>query len=408
MTSPEGSSPPPGVRTYGRYRFVIGGLILAVHFTVGLNAFVVSPILPLAIDDFGISRATASLLVALVSLSQAAFGLPGGILVTRFGLKRVYSVAWLLIAVSVLAAVAPNFVSLVAVRVAFGIGFGIIIPATGPLLMQWFRPREVLMMNGLDIALLSLGVSLSIATVSPLSELMEWQHALGIYGGVGVLGAIAWLVLGKAQDIGQTSGPSLSRRDVWGVLRNRVILLLVAADALVFMQYAGLTSWLPTFFNETRGMSLNQAGFVTGLLPFVGIFAVLTGGALGMKYTATRPFFLVPGLLVGVGGLGSFLFGNIAFIYLAVILLGVGSWSFTPKLLSLPMELVVTQQKVAVVWGTFVTVSGTCMFLSPIVIGALRDVTGSFVPGFAIFGVGAWFLFLAGILYPMAASRSKS
>jgi predicted MFS family arabinose efflux permease len=84
---------PSGVRTYSRYRFVIGGLILAVHITVGLNVFVVSPILPLAIDDFGISRATASLLVALVSLSQAAFGLPGDILVTRFGLKRVCSVA---------------------------------------------------------------------------------------------------------------------------------------------------------------------------------------------------------------------------------------------------------------------------------------------------------------------------
>ena len=408
MTSPEGKVEPSGVRTYSRYRFVIGGLILAVHFTVGLNVFVVSPILPLAIDDFGISRATASPLVALVSLSQAAFGLPGGILVTRFGLKRVYSVAWLLIAVSVLAAVAPNFVYLVAVRVAFGIGFGIIIPATGPLLMQWFRPREVLMMNGLDIAVLSLGVSLSIATVSPLSDLMGWQNALGLYGGVGVLGAVAWLVLGSTQDIGQTSGPTLSLRDVWGVLRNRVILLLVAADALVFMQYTGLTSWLPTFFNETRGMSLNQAGFITGLLPFVGIFAVLTGGALGMRFTGTRPFFLIPGLLVGLGGLGSFLFGSTALIYLAVIMLGIGSWSFTPKLLSLPMELVVTQQKVAVVWGTLATVSGIGMFMSPIVIGALRDATGTFVPGFTIFAVGAWFLFLAGIIYPKAASRNQS
>jgi len=53
------------------------------------------------------------------------------------------------------------------------------------------------------------------------------------------------------------------------------------------------------------------------------------------------------------------------------------------------MELVVTQQKVAVVWGTLVTVSGTGMFLSPIVIRALREATGTFVPGFLIFAVGA-------------------
>ena len=100
--------------------------------------------------------------------------------------------------------------------------------------------------------------------------------------------------------------------------------------------------------------------------------------------------------------------GSASLIYLAVIILGIGSWSFTPKLLSLPMELVVTQQKVAVVWGTMVTVSGTGMFLSPIVIGALRDATGTFVPGFLIFAVGAWFLFVAGIIYPKAASRNQS
>ena len=90
--------------------------------------------------------------------------------------------------------------------------------------------------------------------------------------------------------------------------------------------------------------------------------------------------------------------GSTSIIYLAVIMLGIGSWLFTPKLISLPMGLVATQQKVVVVRGTLVIVSGTGMFLSRIVIGALRDATGTFVPGFLIFAVGAWFLFLAGII----------
>jgi cyanate permease len=72
------------------------------------------------------------------------------------------------------------------------------------------------------------------------------------------------------------------------------------------------------------------------------------------------------------------------------------------------MEIVVTQQKVAVVWGTLVTVSGLGMFLSPLIIGAIRDATGTFVPGFIIFAVGAWFLFVAGILLPRNESRNQS
>jgi len=59
-----------------------------------------------------------------------------------------------------------------------------------------------------------------------------------------------------------------------------------------------------------------------------------------------------------------------------------------------------TPEKVAVVWGTFVTVSGFGMFVSPIAVGALRDASGSFVPGFMIFAVGAWFLLFAGMLLP--------
>ncbi|PKB79214.1 MAG: hypothetical protein BZY88_14535, partial [SAR202 cluster bacterium Io17-Chloro-G9] len=353
-------------QTYSRYRLVIGGLILAAHLTIGLNFFSVSPVLPLIIDDFGISRATAGLLVALALLMHAFFGLPGGWLVARFGLNRVYAVSWLLMGASVLTAVAPNFTSLLMVRVAYGIGFGVIIPATGPLLMQWFRPKEIVLMNGLDIAVLSLGVALSVSTAAPLADAVGWENSLGIFGATGLLGAVLWVLLGRTRGSALAPSTGIGLGEVWGVLRNRTILLLVGADCLVFMQYTALTSWLPTFYNEVREMTLNQAGFITGLLPLVGVFAVLVGGVLPLRFNARRPFFIIPGLFVGIGGLGSFLLGSDAWIYVAIVFLGIGSWSYAPKLLSLPMELPgITQEKVAVVWGAFVTVSGIGMFVSP-------------------------------------------
>ncbi len=116
---------------YPRYRFVIGGLILFAHFSVGINFFVVAPLLPLIIDDFGVNRTTASLLIALALLIHSFFGLPGGILAVRFGLKRMYFLSWLMIGLSVLSAVTPNFGTLLMLRLVYGIGFGAIIPATG-------------------------------------------------------------------------------------------------------------------------------------------------------------------------------------------------------------------------------------------------------------------------------------
>lgn len=380
---------------------MIGALILFAFFSVGLNFFVVAPLLPVIIDDFEINRATASLLISLALLIHAFFGLPGGILAVRFGLKRMYLLSWLLVGLSAFSAIAPNFGILLTLRLAYGIGFGIIIPSTGPLLMQWFRPKEITVMNGLNLAAMTLGIALSVSTAVPLANALGWQNTLSVFGGIALIGAIAWAFLGVDNSDVRSSGPRISRTEVWDVLRDRTILLLVAADALVWMQYTALTTWLPAFYNEVRGMSLTESGFITGLLPLVGIFAVLVGGFLPLRFPSKKPFFIVPGILLALGGAGSFLMAGTPGIFIAVVLLGIGTWSYAPTLLTLPMELPgMTQDKVAVVWGTFVTVSGIGMFVSPITVGAIRDATGSYLPGFIIFAVGACFLVIAGVVLP--------
>ena len=97
-------------------------------------------------------------------------------------------------------------------RVAFGLGVVLLYTATGPLLMQWFKPREILIMNGLNTAVMSLGIALSIATAAPLSSVVGWASTLSLFGVIGVVGALAWIVLGRP--VGNVSRlvPIVSRR----------------------------------------------------------------------------------------------------------------------------------------------------------------------------------------------------
>jgi cyanate permease len=317
------------------------------------------------------------------------------------GLRKTYLVGWCLVALLALSAVAPNFVTLLVLRLAYGAGVAFLLTASGPLLMRWFSPKEFRVMNGLDTAALSLGIALSTATAAPLAAALGWPSTLGVFGAAGVMGAVAWAFLGRTPDGGSYRAPEVSRKELWAALSNRSVILLVAADAGVLTQYTALSSWLPTFYHEVRGISLAQAGFVTGLLPFVGIFAVLAGGILASRTGSKRVFFTVPGVLVVVGGMGSFLSGSLAGIYVSVIILGIGSWLYVPTLLSLPMELPgMTPEKVAIVWGSYLTASGFGMFLSPLLVGGLRDVTGSFLPGFTVCAAAAGSLFVAGVLLP--------
>ena len=135
------------VGTSNRYRYVIGAMVIAAHLTVGLNLFAVSPLLPLAIEEYGINRTSAGLLVSFPMLLGAIFGLPGGILISRIGLRRAFFFGWVSISLLALSYVTPNFWVMMVLRLLFGVGFAFLVTACGPMFMQWFRPKEILVMN---------------------------------------------------------------------------------------------------------------------------------------------------------------------------------------------------------------------------------------------------------------------
>ena len=388
-------------QVHPRYRFVIGALILLAHLSIGLNFFSVTPLLPIVIDDYGITRASASLMIALPTIIKACIGLPGSLIINRFGLNRSFTLSWFLIGGIALSAFVTDFSLMLILRLLYGFGSGIVMTASGSLIMQWFRPREVPIFNTLLLVVMGAGIALSVSLAVPLTASMSWEAVLGVFGAFGLLGAISWSLLGRTGSTAQEGSRLFSLREVWSVFRDRTVFLLVVGDALVFIQYAAITSWLPTFLNEFRDMSLEQAGYITGLLPTVGVIAAIVGGYLTVKIKARRLFFIVPGIMVGLGGFGSFLLTDTSAIYLSVLLLGIGTWIYQPILLTLPMQLPwMTPRKITVVWGASLTIAGFGMFISPIVVGASRDLLGTFIPGFTIWAVLAWALLGTGIFLP--------
>lgn len=401
-------------------------MTLAAHLAAGLNLFALSPLLPLAIEEYEISHWAAGLLVSLPLLVGAAIGIPGGILIARIGVKRAYFWAWIAMALLALAPLAPNFYVLLALRLTYGVGLALMVVATGPLVMQWFRPKEMLLINSLNTAILSMGVAASLAGAVPLAELLGWKMTLTVFSGIGIAGAILWPAAPRDRDSGQARRPGISVREVVSVLRGRTVALLVAADAGIFIQYTALTTWLPTFYGAERGISPEEAGYITSILPFVGIFAVLAGGSIPLLFESLRSKLTIlpgwgnflfsyrgvlasSGILAILGGLGAFLFAGQIGIYVSVVMLGVGSWFYVPALLTIPMRLSgATPERVAAVWGSYMTFSGLGMFIFPILVGWLYDYSSSYYPGFIICAVASWALLIAGVFLPRDAASPAS
>ena len=388
-------------RSFTAYRFVVAGLAALLSLSFGLSSFAVSPITPLIIDEYEINRSTASLLTSLVFLVQAGFAIPGSMLVSRLGIKRVIAVGWVLASAPLLSFLAESFPLLLALRVSYGLGFAVMFPALGPLLMQWFRPRELPLVNGVFIGVASLGIAISTFAVVPMSEAIGWRAALSVFGGVSLLGAVCWLVLGREQRGFGEAESHISIAGAWRVLRSRNTLLLAVGDAGAYALYAAALAWLPTFYHEVHAMSLEKAGVLMGLLSLSGVLSLVVASLLSLRVRRRRPFLIVPGILAGFAGFASFLLADSAAVYVAVVALGFTSWFYLPALMTIAMELPgVSPNRVSVIFATILTVGGVFTFLSPLTVGALTDLLGSFLPGFALFSVLAWSLVVAGFMLP--------
>ena len=390
-----------------RYRFVIGGLTVLLSLSFGLSFGTIAPVMPLILEEYGISRGLAGLLTGSVILMMSGFAIPAGMLVGRVGLKKLIGVAWFMAAVPVFSFLAEGFPALLAMRMMFGLSLAVIMPAGGPLLMQWFRPRELPLINGLNLAMITVGIALSNFITAPLGEVVGWKTVLSIYGAVSLIGAFLWMRLARVHGSVQTSG-RLSISGMWSALRSRTTLLLALADAGPFAQYIALTTWLPTFYFEVHGMSLSAAAAKVGLVPLAGVFALLLAGVLSMRITRRRLFLIIPGVVGGLAGFATFLLPGSGLVYPALLLLGFGAWFYLPLLFTIPMELPdAVPEQVSIVLATIGTLGGFLSFVAPLMVGAMTDELGTYIPGFAIFAVLSWSLVVAGVMLP-ETGRSRA
>ena len=388
------------------YRYVIAGLAFLLNACFGLSFFVIGPVAPYIIDDYHISHSAAGLLTGVTILAQTTLAIPGSMLVGRIPVKALITVGWFLAAAPALTFLAFDYSVLLVTRLVFGASFAILLPALGPLLMYWFRPRELPLVNGLNLAVTTLAMSLSTFLAAPLSEAIGWKEALSVFGFVNLAGAVVWVFLGRVGQSAKAPVRGLSLGHAWRVMKSKTALLLAAADAGPLAQYTALVAWLPAFYFEVHDISLVRAGTMLGMLPLAGFVTLLAVGLLTMRVQRRRPFLLIPGFMVGFAGFGSFLLADSSLVYIPLLLLGVASWLYVPILMTLPMELPrMAPEQVSLMWAAIMTVGGTLTFVSPLAVGALTDLTGSYLPGFSIFAVLAWSLAVAGFLLPEPRAR---
>lgn len=150
-----------------------------------------------AAQRFEVSAATLSLLAVLSLAVYAALQIPAGVLVDRFGARRLIAGGAVLVAVGqAVLALAPSFPLAVCGRVLAGAGDAVTFVSILRLVPTWFAPRRVPLVNQLSGILGQLGQAVSAIPLAALLVSDGWTAAyLSAAGVTGLVAATAALVL---------------------------------------------------------------------------------------------------------------------------------------------------------------------------------------------------------------------
>jgi MFS family permease len=176
--------------------FVWGTAVVAyVLAVVGRSALAATG--ATAAQRFDVSAATLSLLAVLSLAVYAALQIPAGVLVDRFGARRLIAGGAVLVAVGqAVLALAPSFPIAVCGRVLAGAGDAVTFVSILRLVPTWFAPRRVPLVNQLSGILGQLGQAVSAIPLAALVVTDGWTAAyLSAAGVTGLVAATAALVL---------------------------------------------------------------------------------------------------------------------------------------------------------------------------------------------------------------------
>jgi MFS family permease len=188
--------------------FVFGYYIAYLFRTI--NAVMAAPLameLGLGADDLG-------LLTSVYFLTFAAAQIPIGILLDRYGPRRVQSVLLVLAAVgSTLFAVSGQFWMLLAGRALIGLGVASAMTAGVKALVLWFPGDRVPLLNGLMVMLGALGAVTATLPADLLLDWIGWRELFGVFAALTAACAVmVYFVVPEATPTPSNGGPAGLRR----------------------------------------------------------------------------------------------------------------------------------------------------------------------------------------------------
>lgn len=360
-------------------------LIVAAQSTQAIAVGAIALFLPLIRADLGISFAAAGTLAAVSTLTYALMQIPAGLIADRVCAKLMFAIG--VLGANILAivfAVSDTFTVMVAAQAIAGVFRSLMFIPGMVLITRHFSEKRRATALGLFVAG-GFSSNIVISILGPiLVEPLGWA---GVIVGASVLGLVVLAAFWWLGDEGteRDDRATASGRGVWRTAAWWLLGLVQFARLTIVI---GLTSWLPAFLIEERGLSLATTGGLSAIAAAIVAISNIGGGMLSDRLG--RPLLVIGGSLAIMTVLlaAVAIADDLIVILILLALISAFMQLYFGPLFAVPRRLFGPGVAgLSSGFGNFCANIGG--FVSVLALGVIKDATGSFDLGFAYLAVVA-------------------
>ncbi|PRG00037.1 MFS transporter [Burkholderia ambifaria] len=276
-------------------------LLFLVYGINYLDRVALSIVAPIVQTDLGIDAAQMGLVFSTFFIGYALFNFIGGLASDRLGPKLVYVLSVGLWSVFCgMTALTVGFVSLLIVRLLFGMAEGPLCSAANKMVNNWL-PRDG---AATAMGLLSAGSPLGGAIAGPIVGLLAaqfgWRPAFWIVCAIGLAWVVVWMMstsdrpatpVGEASDARAATraaspahAPAAAAATPAHTLSHYVRQPRIIATAAAFFSYNYVLffflSWFPSYLVRAHHLNIKEMSVATVVPWLVGTVGLACGGAI--------------------------------------------------------------------------------------------------------------------------------
>lgn len=287
--------------------------------------------------------------------------------IVKFGIRNAFTVASVLMCLSIVTPYAPSFPILLISRFLMGLGGALVIVYFNPIVYKYFEPSERAIINGLNAIAFNVGTAIMMfGTASFVSIFGSWQATLTAISCASVFMLVMWLIFGKI-DLSTPTTNSTKPQDSYTLLDG----LKDKFNWVYSLTYSGLLAFYIVLFTFYPKAGIVQAKQVI----LFGIIGAIVGMIYSNKSTKRVPILRIGGLLQVIAAFGlSFAGDNQAMATISAAVLGFFMFLPMPALVTYAQERSgMTAQKISVTFSLFWSISYTVATIIPTIFAKLVD-----------------------------------